>query len=130
MHGGPLNIAKILFKYSYLEVMTEPEQREELAEYMISIGCPFDCRLDSANGWMRASAFNAFENGSRRGRAQGSAPTSWRSATWRTVPMPPSRRPPAPRPRPRPRRRRRRLQRRLLHLAARHQRATRQSLLG
>ena len=66
MHGMPLNIAKILFKYAFLDVMTEPEQREELAEYLHSIDCPFDCRLESESGWMRASAMNAFECGSSK----------------------------------------------------------------
>ena len=66
MHGMPLNIAKILFKYSFLDVMIEPEQREELAEYLLSIDCPFDCRIESQSGWMRASAMQAFECGSSK----------------------------------------------------------------
>ena len=66
MHGMPLNIAKILFKYSFLDAMTEPKEREELAEYLLSIDCPFDCRLESLSGWMRASAMQAFECGSTK----------------------------------------------------------------
>ena len=66
MHGMPLNIAKILFKYSFLDVLTETEQREELAEFLHSIDCPFDCRLESESGWMRASAMQAFECGSAK----------------------------------------------------------------
>ena len=66
MHGMPLNLAKILFKYSFLDALTEPEQREELAEFLIEIDCPFDCRVDSQSGWMRASAMQAFECGSTK----------------------------------------------------------------
>ena len=64
MHGMPLNLAKILFKYSFLDVLIEPEQREQLAEYLHRINCPFDCRIESESGWMRASAMQAFECGS------------------------------------------------------------------
>ena len=99
MHGMPINIAHILFKYSFLDVLTTPESREDLAIMLTEIDCPFDCRLDSQHGWMRASAMQAFECGSAK--SPGLGPNILRCcdmAFGRDRSHPRHRRPPPPHP--------------------------------
>ena len=110
MHGMPLNIAKILFKYSFLDMLTESEQREQLAEFLHSIDCPFDCRLESESGWMRASTMQAFECGSEKSPGLGPnivalcdlAYAVDRAAAAPEEPQEPQPPPPPPEPEPEP----------------------------
>ena len=98
MHGMPINIAHILFKYSFLDVLTTTESREELAEMMVEIDTLFDTRLEADHGWMRASAMQAFECGSKK--SPGLGPNIFRLCDIAYGREPPSAPPPAPPPPP------------------------------
>ena len=78
LHGESLNIAKLLFKYAFLDGMLD-EQREELAALSIEGGWTFDVRKKAKEGgsrdpdkkWMKASQGNVFVDGKSKARVEG-----------------------------------------------------------
>ena len=68
LHCLLLNLPKVIWKYCWGDRMTN-EQRELVAEYLISIGCPPDVRAkgdgrDANNKWFSGEAFAWFCEGS------------------------------------------------------------------
>ena len=67
LHAGLLNLPKTIWKYAFGDRMTN-EQRELLAEYLISIDCPLDVRAkgdgrDANRKWFMGDVFIRFVEG-------------------------------------------------------------------
>ena len=67
LHAGLLNLPKTIWKYAFGDRMTN-EQRELLAEYLISIDCPLDVRAkgdgrDANHKWFMGDVFIRFVEG-------------------------------------------------------------------
>ena len=77
LHCLLLNLPKVLWKYCFGDRMTN-EQRELVAEYLTSIGCPLDVRAkgdgrDCNRKWFTGEIFQRFVEGSTDGLSPGLA---------------------------------------------------------
>ena len=75
LHAGLLNIPKTIWKYSFGDRMTN-EQRELVAEYLESIGCPLDVRAkgdgrDANRKWFLGCVLQEFVEGTDKGNNPG-----------------------------------------------------------
>ena len=75
LHALMLNLPKVLWKYSFGDRMTN-SQRELVAEYLTSIGCPLDVRAkgdgrDANRKWFTGEVFAKFVEGDAKDESPG-----------------------------------------------------------